>query len=135
MFTKHSKRLLAALLVTAALTGCGSPEAVVSDYAAKRWEALIKGDTEQAYQYYSDAFKATTTLEVFKHKAQGIGLWNKATVKKVTCDTAVKRCQVEVEVTVAMKMRGLNQPLETSDVVQETWVKQGWFSDWRYVKA
>lgn len=130
MFTKYSAMLWVAVL----LTGCGSPEAVVSDYATQRWNALIKGDIEQAYQYYSDAFKATTTLEVFKRKTQGVGLWNKAQVKNVTCDTAAQRCNVAVEVTVAMKMRGLKQPLETSDVIQETWVKQGWFSDWRYVK-
>jgi hypothetical protein len=41
---------------------------------------------------------------------------------------------VDVEVTVSMKMRGLSKPMETTDVVREVWVKEGWFSDWRYVK-
>ncbi|QLQ30389.1 MAG: hypothetical protein HZT40_00785 [Candidatus Thiothrix singaporensis] len=127
-------KTLWALLAGSLLTGCGSAESVLTEYATNRWNALIQGDLAQAYQYYTDAFKATTPLDVFKHKVHGTGLWNKAKVDKVQCEEPGKRCQVDVEVTVSMKMRGLSKPMETSDVVHETWVKDGWFSDWRYVK-
>lgn len=115
------------------LVGCRAPEAILQDYAAQRWDALIKGVPEQAYRYYTDAFQATTSLEAFQRKMQG-GLWKQAQVRQVECDAAGERCRVDVEVTVAVKMRGLNQPVEVSNTVQETWVKQGWFSDWRYVQ-
>lgn len=122
------------LLASSLLAACSPAESVLTGYAQQRWDALIKGDLEHAYEYYTEAFQATTPFDVFKRKTQGAGLWSKAQVQKVQCETSGKRCRVDVEVTVSLKMRGLNQPVESSDVVQETWVKDGWFSDWRYVK-
>lgn len=122
------------LLASSLLAACSPAESVLTGYAQQRWDALIKGNLEQAYEYYTEAFQATTPIDVFKRKTQGAGLWSKAQVQKVQCETSGKRCRVDVEVTVSLKMRGLNQPVESSDVVQETWVKDGWFSDWRYVK-
>lgn len=129
-----NNRTIGVLLAASLLSACGSAESVLTEYAANRWNALIQGNMEQAYEYYTDAFKATTPLETFRRKVHGTGLWSKARVQKVQCDDAGTRCKVEVEVTVAMKMRGLNKPLESNDVVQETWVKEGLLSDWRYVK-
>ncbi|UJS25725.1 hypothetical protein [Thiothrix winogradskyi] len=123
------------LLASSLLAACSPAESVLTGYAQQRWDALIKGDLEHAYEYYTEAFQATTPFDVFKRKTQGAGLWSKAQVQKVQCETSGKRCRVDVEVTVSLKMRGLNQPVESSDVVQETWVKDGWFSDWRYVKG
>lgn len=122
------------LLAGSLLTACGSAESVLTEYAANRWNALIQGNLEQAYEYYTDTFKATTPLDVFRRKVHGTGLWSKAKVQKVQCEEAGNRCKVDVEVTVSMKMRGLSTPMETSDIVHEVWVKDGWFSDWRYVK-
>jgi hypothetical protein len=128
------RNTVSGLLVAALLAACSPAESVLTDYAQQRWDAMISGDVEGAYAYYTDAFKATTTPAAFRHKASGAGLWSKAQVKKVQCEASGKRCQVDVDVTVSMKMRGLSTPVETSDVVHETWVKDGWFSDWRYVK-
>ncbi len=128
------RNTVSVLLAGSLLAACGSAESVITGYAQQRWDAMINGNLQDAYVYYTDAFKATTPLDVFKHKAQGVGLWSKAQVKQVQCKDAGKRCQVDVEVTVSMKMRGLSKPLETSDVVREMWVKDGWFSDWRYIK-
>ncbi len=129
-----SNKTLCVLLAGSLLAACSPAESVLTGYAEQRWDALIKGNAEQAYTYYTDAFKATTPADAFKRKVNGTGLWNKAQVQKVQCEKSGKRCQVDVAVTVSMKMRGLSKPVETSDVVQETWVKEGWFSDWRYVK-
>jgi hypothetical protein len=128
------KNTVSMLLMGSLLAACSSAESVLTEYAQQRWDAVIKGDLEQAYEYYTDAFKATTTPAVFRRKVLGTGLWNKAQVQKVQCEASGKRCQVDVEVTVSMKMRGLSKPVETTDLVHETWVKDGWFSDWRYVK-
>ncbi len=116
------------------LTACGSGENAVKEAAQQRWDALLAGNFQGAYQYYTDAFKETVALEHFKNTVQGVGLWNKAQVKSVSCDPSGKHCEADVEVTVAMKMRGLPKPVETSDLVRETWTKEGVFSDWRYVK-
>ncbi len=117
-----------------ALSACTSGENAVKEAAQQRWNALVSGDFYTAYQFYTDAFKETVPLEHYKNKVAGVGLWNKAQVREVKCDAANARCEADVEVTVAMKMRGLPKPVETSDVVQEIWIKEGVFSDWRYMK-
>lgn len=128
-------RYAVVLGVVLVASGCGfSGESTVAELAQKRWDALISGDTETAYRYYSDAFQQTTPYQHFKNKVHGTGLWSKAKVDKVTCDASSKTCTAEVDVTVTMKMRGLSTPVDTTDRVSETWVRQGWFSDWRYVK-
>jgi hypothetical protein len=122
-------------LVLAAVGGCSlSADSAVAERAQKRWDALISGDTAEAYRYYTDAFRQTTPYEHFKNQVHGTGLWSGAKVDKVACEASGKRCKVDVDVTVTMKMRGLSMPVDTTDRVSETWVKDGWFSDWRYVK-
>jgi hypothetical protein len=133
----RSKKVLVALGLSLSLllTGCfGGAESSVTASAQKRWDAMIAGDAEQAYSFYTDAFKQTTPYEHFKNKMHGVGLWSGAKVNQVTCEPSGKHCSVVVDVTVSMKMRGLSQPLNTTDRVSETWVKDGWLSDWRYVK-
>lgn len=116
------------------LSACGGGEIAVKEAAQLRWNALIDGDFGAAYQYYTETFKSTVSLQSFRKQIIGVGLWSKAQVETVSCDKSGKRCDADVKVTVAMKMRGLPKPVETSDVLRETWVKEGVFSDWRYIK-
>ena len=116
------------------LSACSSGETAVKELAQLRWNALISGDLGAAYQYYTDAFRETVPLQLFRKQTTGVGLWNKAEVAGVQCDESGRRCDAEIKVTVAMKMRGLPKPIETSDTVRETWIKEGVLSDWRYIK-
>jgi len=128
-------KLLALGLALGLLSACGtSYESAVKQAAQQRWNALIAGQLDEAYRFYTDAFQTITPLDNFKKSIRGVGFWHKAEVQQVQCDSAEKRCEVDVVVTVAMKMRGLPEPMETSDLIHEVWVKQGWLSDWRYIK-
>ncbi len=128
-------RLVTGLYFFVSLAGCGmSAEKAVAESAQKRWDYLIAGDLEQSYHYYTDAFKETTSYRNYRNMVRGVGLWNRAKVEEVSCDDTGGRCQVMLSVTVSMKMRGLPKPVETTDVIAETWIKEGWFSDWRYIK-
>lgn len=109
------------------------PSTIVNEQAQKRWDALISGNLQSAYQYYSDSFKKTVPYEHFSHKVKGVGLWNKATVQKVTCNKEGSSCEAEIKVTVAMRMRGIEKPVETSNTLKEKWQKGSGFSNWRYV--
>ncbi len=135
-YTKQNKKWLCGfiLFLCLSLSACGNGETAVKEAAQLRWNALINGDLGAAYQYYTDAFRETVPLQLFRQQISGVGLWNKAQVSTVTCDQSNRRCDAEIKVTVAMKMRGLPKPIETSDTVRETWVKEGVFSDWRYIK-
>lgn len=131
MIKKNLLLGLSGLLLASCNFG-GNPSTLVGDYAQKRWDALISGNLQKAYSYYSDSYKKTVPYEHFPHKIKGVGLWSKAKVIQVTCDKNEKSCEAEVEVTVAMRMRGLAKPIETSNTIKETWLKNGSFSDWRY---
>ncbi|WP_020396495.1 hypothetical protein [Thiolinea disciformis] len=116
------------------LSACDSHELTVKRLAQQRWEALIAGRLEEAYRFYTDAFQSTTTLDQFKKTVRGVGFWQQAEIQKVQCESKVQRCIAEVKVTVVLKMRGITEPIKTSDMLQEVWVKQAWLSDWRYIK-
>ena len=116
------------------LTACSSGEAAVKEAAQQRWDALIEGDYQTAYEHYTDAFKKEVPLRNYRSHVRGVGLWNKAQVDDIECDADGKRCDAQVSVTVGMKMRSLPEIIKTTDVVHETWIKEGLFSDWRYLK-
>lgn len=122
------------LILIGLVVGCSEPpEPIVKELAQQRWDALLKGNLTKAYEYYTKAFQDTTPLPQFENSVRGLGLWKSAQVLESQCTE--QQCDVKVKVTVAMKMKGIPQPIETSDVLNETWIKDtAWKSEWRYVK-
>lgn len=105
------------------LAGCAgisadsSPEAkqkLVAERAEARWQTLIKGDVDAAYQYLSAGSKAATSLALYKAKVKP-GLWRKAKVDNVDCDAEI--CKVTLTITYDYRnMKGV----ET--LLPETWI-------------
>lgn len=105
------------------LAGCAgisadsSPEAkqkLVAERAEARWQTLIKGDVEGAYQYLSAGSKAATSLTAYKAHIKP-GLWRKAKVDKVDCDAEL--CKAEMTITYDYRnVKGVETPL------LETWI-------------
>lgn len=133
---KKLKQGLMLILTCSFLWACEekTPEQQVTQAANERWQSLIQGDFETAYKHYTKAYKKTVSLDHFQNRIRGVGLWSAANVTKVNCDDVGKQCTASVEVTVAVKMRGLDKPTETSTILKETWVNEGGFSGWKYVK-
>jgi hypothetical protein len=107
----------AMLVGCATLSADSPPEAkqkVVAERAQARWELLIKGDVEGAYQYLSKGSKAGTSAAVYKMKIVP-GMWRSAKVDKVECEAEI--CKVEMIITYdAGRMKGIQTP------VPETWI-------------
>ena len=109
--------------VVGGVTGCAtlsadsSPEQkqkVVAQKAQARWDALIKGDVDAAYQFLSVGSKNETPLPAYKAKIKP-GLWRAAKVDKIDCEQEI--CKVTVMVTYDYKtMKGIQTP------VPETWI-------------
>lgn len=105
------------------LTGCATltpdspPEQkqkVVAEKAQARWDALLKGDVDAAYQYLSVGSKAATPLPMYKAKIKP-GMWRVAKVDKIDCEQEL--CKVIVLVTYDYKqMQGIQTP------IPETWI-------------
>jgi hypothetical protein len=115
--------LFCGLVLGVGLSGCASLNAdssleakqrVVAERAQARWELMMKGDVDGAYQYLSAGSKATTSLALYKARIKP-GMWRKAKVNKIECEGEL--CKVQMLITYDFKtMKGIETP------VQETWI-------------
>ena len=89
----------------------------VKERAAKRWDALIRGDLDGAYAYFSRATRATYPIELYRAKMQP-GKWREAKVDSVKCTDGV--CEVSVVITFDHnRLRGLITPVTERWIVQD----------------
>ena len=106
-----------ALVGCATLSADSPPEAkqkVVAERAQARWDLLIKGDVDGAYQYLSTGSRAAVSAAVYKAKIKP-GLWRSAKVDQVECEAEV--CKVKMLVTYDFgRMKGIETP------IPETWI-------------
>jgi hypothetical protein len=96
----------------------GKPiEDQVRDRAAKRWQALIAGDLDAAYGFFSPATKATYPIELYRVKMRP-GMWRDAKVEMVKCADQV--CDVTVVLTLDhSRLKGIVTPVAERWIVQD----------------
>jgi predicted small secreted protein len=127
--SRHSRQGTMALLavsLAASLAGCASmsgggkdlaPEAkqaLVTERINARWNALIKGDLDQAYTFMSAGSQEAMPLKVYKAKLKP-GMWRAAKIDSMNCDAEI--CQAKMTLTYDHKMmKGVQTPF------QETWI-------------
>jgi hypothetical protein len=115
-----------ALLAVLSLAGCASmsgggkdlaPEAkqaLVTERINARWNALIKGDLDQAYTFMSAGSQEAMPLQVYKVKIKP-GMWRAAKIDSMDCEAEI--CQVKMTLTYDHRMmKGIQTPF------QETWI-------------
>lgn len=94
-----------------------SIEDQVAERAAKRWQALIAGDLDAAYGYFSPATKATYPLDLYKVRMRP-GIWRDAKVDSVKCADSV--CEVTVVLTVDhARLQGIVTPVAERWIIQD----------------
>jgi hypothetical protein len=94
-----------------------SIEDQVKERAAKRWEALIRGDLEAAYGYFSRATRETYPIELYRAKMRP-GMWRQAKVDSVKCTDVV--CEVTVIITIDHnRLKGVTTPVAERWIVQD----------------
>jgi hypothetical protein len=99
--------------------------AAVTERVNARWAALIKGDLDTAYTFFSPASRQLLSVGTYKLQARGSG-FKKAEISKVDCQA--ETCAVTVLVTVDHRlMPGLQSPID------ETWVLENgkYWLTWR----
>ena len=120
---------VAAVLVLAACAATPKTDAVV-ERAQARWDALIAGDLETAYTYYSPGYRSGVSLidfgvEMRMRKVR----WTSATYKRHDCES--DRCEVYFDVgfRVPRPVPGLTV-YDGRDEVEDTWIRsdgQWWY--------
>jgi len=94
-----------------------SIEDQVRERATKRWEALIRGDLDAAYGYFSKATRDTYPFEAYRTKMRP-GMWRQATIDSVKCADGL--CEVAVTVTMDhARLKGIVTPVAERWIVQD----------------
>ena len=98
----------------------------VTKRAQERWDLLIKGEVNKAYEYYSPASRTTLTLEAFRKRSGAGRWWRKLDLQKVDC--GAETCQVTMALEYDLfEIKGLKTTIE------ETWIKDA--GTWWLVQA
>jgi len=88
---------------------------IVKERSQARWDLMVSGDLDKAYEYFSPSTRATMSLAGFKTRVKA-GFWKAVKVDKVECSSA-DRC--EVSVTIDYDYRGMR--VKTPH--RETWIR------------
>ncbi len=92
--------------------------------ALERWDALIKGDLDAAYNYLSPASRETMPLDVYKAKHK-TGMYRAVKVDAVDCEAEV--CTVTLSLTFDYKRtKGIQMPLVEKWLIADG---KAWFVD------
>lgn len=89
----------------------------------ERWDFLIAGNLDKAYDYISPAGRSVTSLNDYKLRIKP-GSWKSIEVKKVSCEPEL--CKADF----ILNYRILGA-IDTKNEFTETWVKEG--NDWWFV--
>jgi len=125
---RHGRQGTVALLAVllASLAGCASmsrggadlaleaKQALVTERINARWNALIKGDLDQAYTFMSAGSQEAMPLKLYKEKIKP-GMWRAVKIDSMNCDAEI--CLVKMTLTYDHRMmKGVQTPF------QETWI-------------
>jgi hypothetical protein len=130
-----ARNLVLALIGASTLAGCATfapvpPEKLVQERAQARWQALIAGDFEGAYNYLPPSYRALHDLKYYRGTINNAVERKGAEVIRAECKTDVCLATVRVDAVFAGAMGG-HRTLSTH--YEEKWVSEdgGW---WYYEK-
>ena len=102
---------------SAAIYAGKSIEDQVKERATKRWEALIRGDLDSAYSYFSKATKETYPIELYRTRMRP-GMWREAKIDSVKCADGL--CEVTVILNLDHnRLKGIVTPVAERWIVQD----------------
>jgi hypothetical protein len=122
---------LPALLGFVVLAGCAgtqvqdSPEDIVRQRATARWQALIAGDVEKAYQFLQPAYRAVRDLKFYRGTiAGGAAQWKDVDVIGVECKADA--CSARIRIGYVLLGKRYSEGLATH--YDEKWISEK--GDW-----
>jgi hypothetical protein len=104
------------------LSGCASlsnksDEDVVKERAQARYDALIKGNIRDAWQFTAPTYRQRVSAEGYQSVMGGVGNWKKAEVSSVNCEE--DRCEVIGMITYNIARLNMENVIPLTDV----WIK------------
>lgn len=99
-------------------------EAHLKERVLARWQALIKGDFEAAYQFETPAYRAIYTPDQFRYQFGNQTLWRMANVVNIHYDNSIV-ARVQVEVAYRYAQPGMGQAMrDMTQQVNEIWLRK-----------
>lgn len=112
---------LLALLIGTCAYGArddGASVTLVEERAQARWDALLAGNTELAYEFTNPGFRSAISPEGYHHRVASGTRWIAARVERVECEQ--RRCEVSVDVTYQLTEPDLG--LDFEETFEEIWI-------------
>ncbi len=115
---------LAAALGGLLLAGCAAPipstpEELVKSRANARWQALLKGDLDKAYQLEAPSYRSIVGIDTYKGRLTGKVQWVASEVVDAKCE--VQKCNAKVRIDAKVFLGGrIGSTISTH--VDEPWV-------------
>ena len=129
MKLRRKHYLMSALLGVLLLGGCASPrmqdspENIVRQRAKARWDALIAGDTEKAYQFHQPAYRAVRDLKFYQASVSPrAAQWKGVEVIGVECKADVCSAKIRIEFMVVKGMGSRGAAFDTH--FDEQWIME-----------
>jgi len=123
--------IVAAIAVLAACSDNRTPEEIVADRAQARWDAMVEGDFEKVWEFFSPGFRDQSSRSVFAvDYARRPMRWDSARVVSVDCQD--RRCETETEVSYTVTGGpGTLAGMQNTRSVDNVWIEidgQWWYS-------
>lgn len=130
-----TKTITLILIALFGLNGC-KEKLTLEQKAVARWEALIAGDYEKAYEMLSSAHRKNETLSSFKLRMSRTQLnitWHKAEFKAKQCEAEADVCKVNLTLTYTYQMpkRSYGKMENIPAPITESWIKKD--GEWYFV--
>lgn len=118
--------MVATCVVSLSVIGCASmrpsPEETVRKLATQRWQALLGGKFDQAYEFATPAFRKLRSVDFYRTNRSAVPVkWVSAEVLRVDCEP--QRCVAKIKLITRPNMPGFNKlNLETG--LEEVWIQE-----------
>lgn len=129
LFLNRRSALIASALATAMAAHAAAapqvPEVAVRERAAQRWQALIDGKYQDAYDMLAPGVRALQSFKAYSNSIGAGATWTAAEVTRVDCNDKQDNCTATVRVESKALMPGGSfkvVPLTTH--LAEIWIKQ-----------
>ncbi len=119
------------LLLSACATTNTPDKEPIAERAQARWDALLSGDLEKAYSFYSPGYRSTTSVIDFGVELRTKRVrWTSAAYREHSCEE--NRCSVAFDIgfLVPKAVPGIDE-FRGKSVIQETWIRSA--GEWWYL--
>jgi hypothetical protein len=135
LIRKELSSLAVLLAVVGLLGGCAAAPSVpdnghLTKRVAARWDLLIAGKLDEAYDYLSPGKRSLITPEQYRSSIK-TGLWRDSKVDSIECGE-VDLCKVKVLVSYSYKGKSADA-LDITRPLIETWRRQA--GEWWFVQT